>query len=46
MDLISALRISSRCESILLRRRDFRAFVAYLLNQVVNLTHVYLFLNI
>ena len=30
----------ARCGSILLRRRVFRAFVAYLLNQVVNPTHV------
>ena len=40
MDLISALRMSSRCGLILLRRRVFRAFVAYLLNQAVNPTHV------
>ena len=30
----------ARCGSTLLRRRVFRAFVAYLLNQAVNLTHV------
>ena len=40
MDLTSALRMPSRCESILVRRRVFRAFVAYLLNQAVNPTHV------
>ena len=38
MDLVSALRMPSRCESMLLRRRVFRAFVAYLLNQAVNPT--------
>ena len=38
MDLVSALRMPSRCELILLRRRVFRAFVDYLLNQVVNPT--------
>ena len=40
MDLASALRMPSRCGSILVRRRVFRAFVAYLLNQAVNPTHV------
>ena len=40
MDLAFALRILSRYKLILLRRRVFRAFIAYLLNQVVNLTHV------
>ena len=30
----------ARCGSMLLRRRVFRAFVAYLLNQAVNPTHV------
>ena len=30
----------ARCGSTLLRRRVFRAFVAYLLNQAVNPTHV------
>ena len=45
MDLASALRMPSRCGSILLRRRVFRAFVAYLLNQAVNPTHVHSFLN-
>ena len=40
MNLISTFRILSRCELILLRRRVFRVFVVYLLNQVVNFTHI------
>ena len=45
MNLTCALRMPSLDGLILLRRRVFRVFVVYLLNQVVNSTHVsFLFL--